>query len=77
MQESMSHHPTDQTNKVRHLSLDLLSFDKGIHKNRDTDAQRIIREIKREIEANGGNTPLLISLSLSLSVRFPNLNSNL
>ena len=53
----MSHHPTDQTNKVKHLSLDLLSFDKGIHKNRDTDAQRIIREIKREIEANGRNTP--------------------
>ena len=61
----LPHHPTDQTNKVKHLYLDLLSFNKGIHKNRVTDAQRIIRERKREIEANGDNTPLLISLSLS------------
>ena len=31
---------------------DLLSFDKGMHKNRVTDTQRIIRE--REIEAAKG-----------------------
>ena len=41
VQESMTV-PTDQTKKVKHLSLDLLSFDKGIHKNRFTNAQRII-----------------------------------
>ena len=41
VQESMTV-PTDQTKKVKHLSLDLLSFDKGIHTNRFTDAQRII-----------------------------------
>ena len=40
----LPHHLMDQTNKVKLLSLDLLSFDKGMHKNRVTDTHRIIRE---------------------------------